>query len=86
MIRPSKKLSQLIVGGLFALSLISFGGFLLSINREYFGTYFDTRTGSQFLCDTWRDGKADKERFYVFSKHQSYICITRVSIKSRRSG
>ena len=61
-----------LVAGLFALSMMSFVLFLLSINRKYFGTFFDTRTGSQFLCENWRKGTADKERFYVFSKHESY--------------
>jgi hypothetical protein len=57
---------------LFVLSMLSFGGFLLSINREYWVTFFDKRTGHAFLCDLWRNGTNDKERFYVFSKHPSY--------------
>jgi len=27
------------------------GGFLMSINKKYFGTFFDARTGREFLCD-----------------------------------
>ena len=60
-----------LVAGLFAISMISFGTFLKSINRKYLGTFFDTRTGKQFLCDNWRDGTVDSDRFYVFSKHAS---------------
>ena len=52
--------------------MISLGGFFFSIERDYFGTFFDTRTGKAFLCDLWRNGTADKERFYVCSKHKSY--------------
>ena len=61
-----------LVFGLFVLSMLSFGGFLLSINRDYWVTFFDTRTGREFICDLWRDEATDKERFYVFSKHPSY--------------
>ena len=59
------------VTGLFFLSMISFGLFLSRINKEYLVTFYDPRTASQFLCDNWRNGISDKERFYVFSKHQS---------------
>ena len=51
--------------------MLSFGLFLSRINKEYLVTFFDMRTGSQFLCDNWRKGVSEKERFYVFSKHKS---------------
>jgi len=57
---------------LFVLSMLSFSVFLFSINQEYWVTFLDTRTGKEFLCDLWRNGTADKERFHVFNKHKSY--------------
>ena len=51
--------------------MLSFGLFLSLINKEYLVTFYDKRTGSEFLCDNWRNGISDKERFYVFSKHAS---------------
>ena len=51
--------------------MVSFVLFLSRINKEYLVTFFDNRTGSQFLCDNWRNGRSDKERFYVFGKHKS---------------
>ena len=70
-------LRELVIG-LFVLSMLSFGLFLSRINKEYLVTFYDNRTGSQFLCDNWRNGISDKERFYVFSKHPSlYKSINR---------
>ena len=60
-----------LVIGLFILPMLSFGLFLSRIKKEYLVTFYDNRTGSQFLCDNWRNGTSDKERFYVFSKHPS---------------
>ena len=61
-----------IVSGLFVMSMLSFCLFLASINRDYIKTFFNTQTGQEFLCETWRNAKVDKEKFYVFSKHKSY--------------
>ena len=61
-----------IVIGLFFLSMLSFATFLSLINEDYWVTFYSTQTGKQFLCDNWRNGKTDKERFYIFSKHKSY--------------
>ena len=63
-----------IIFGLFAFSMISFAGFLKLINRKSLVTFFDTRTGKEFLCDNWRNGagRGDRERFHIFSKHKSY--------------
>ena len=67
---PTLPLVELVIG-LFVLSMLSFGFFLSRINKEYLVTFYDPRTASQFLCDNWRNGISDKERFYVFSKHPS---------------
>ena len=69
-IPPALPLLELVFG-LFVLSMLSFGLFLSRINKEYLITFYDQRTGSQFLCDHWRNAISDKERFYVFSKHHS---------------
>ena len=61
-----------LVIGLFALSMISFVMFLMSINREYLWTFFDTRTGKQFAIDTYHDSVTDGTRFEVFGHHESY--------------
>jgi len=52
--------------------MVSFAAFLKLINKKYYNTFFDIRTGKTFLCDTWRTSKGDKGKFYVFSKHKSY--------------
>ena len=40
------------------------------INRKYFRTFFDARTASEFLCDTWRSSTTDIDRCYIFNKHK----------------
>jgi hypothetical protein len=57
---------------LFALSMLSFNGFLLSIKREYWVTFFDTRTGPQFAADTYHEVETDCSRFEIFGHHPSY--------------
>ena len=52
--------------------MLNFLGFLKFINREYITTFFNNQTAKEFLCETWRNGKTDKERVYIFSKHRSY--------------
>ena len=42
-----------LVAGLFAVSMISFGLFLTLINRNYLWTFFDMRTGKQFVLDNY---------------------------------
>ena len=66
---------------LFFLTVLSFLGFLRFINRKYLVTFFDRRTGKQFLCDLWRSTETDKERIYVFSKHRSYYKTIEKEIK-----
>ena len=62
-----------IVIGLFLVSMTSFGIFLRLINQEYIKTFYDTRTGSQFLCDIWRDTKSDKARFAAVFSMNKYL-------------
>ena len=64
---------------LCSCSMMNFVLFLLSINKEYLWTFYDTRTGKTFLCDLWRNGKSDKESF-MFSASMR-VCM-RVLIKS----
>jgi len=61
------------VVGLFVLSMFSFGGLLKSIKREYFWTFFDTRTGPQFAVDNYRAAETDSSRFGIFGYHPSYF-------------
>jgi len=65
--------SQLLflVIGLFVLSVLSFGIFSRLINKDYLWTFYDIRTGSQFLCDNWRNGITDIERFETFDNHRT---------------
>jgi len=57
---------------LVLLSMLSFGGFLLSINREYWVTFFDTRTGKQFKIDVYHMAVSDSSKFEIFMVHPSY--------------
>ena len=59
-----------LVSGLFVLTVLCFCIFLRLINKEYRCTFYDTRTGCEFLIDNWRNGISDKERFYIFSKQK----------------
>ena len=54
------------------MSMASFLIFLGFINKDFWCTFYDTRTGQAFLTDTWRNGNSDEQKFYVFSKHKSY--------------
>jgi len=60
-----------LVAGLIAMSMLSFGTFLLSINRGYLWTFFDTRTGTQFVTDNYWQLVGDKDKFNSFSRHRS---------------
>ena len=60
-----------LVAGLFSISMISFGLFLISINREYLWTFFDTRTGTQFVTDNYWQLVGDNDKFNSFSQHRS---------------
>jgi hypothetical protein len=57
---------------LFVLSMLSFCGFLFSINREYWVTFFDTRTGPQFAVDNYKAAATDVMRFDIFTHHPSF--------------
>ena len=57
---------------LFSVSVANFGLFLLSIKREYLGTFFDMRTGSRFVLDNYHAAKNDAMRFDIFTHHPSY--------------
>jgi len=57
---------------LFVLSMFSFGGFLLSINRKYWVTFFDTRTGKQYRVDVYHEVVSDESKFEIFGVHPSY--------------
>jgi hypothetical protein len=61
-----------LVSGMFGISMLSFGLFLLSINREYLWTFFDMRTGKQFAVDTYHSSETDSSRFEIFGHHETY--------------
>jgi len=71
----------IIVSTLFVITNVNFGWFLMLINKKYLITFFDTRTGKQFLCDVFRNAKTDMEKFYVFNKHKSYYKSVNKEIK-----
>ena len=61
-----------IVIGLFLMSMISFAGFLCLIKKEYLWTFYDMRTGSQYVMDTFvKEAETDEIRFMVFTHHLS---------------
>jgi len=61
-----------LVAGLFSISMISFGLFLTLINRNYLWTFFDMRTGKQFVLDNYHAAETDASRFDVFTHHESF--------------
>jgi len=56
---------------LFVLSMLSFGGFLFSINREYWVTFLDMRTVKQIAVDNYKAAETDVMRFNIFTIHES---------------
>ena len=60
-----------VVGGLFILSMISFSGFLAMINKDYLHTFYDYRTGRQFVTSSYKLLKTDKQKWNSFSRHRS---------------
>ena len=62
----------LIIISLFSLSMLCFATFMKLIKKEYRHTFYSSISGKDFLCQTWRNAQADKEKMYVFSKHRSY--------------
>ena len=65
------KLLWKVVTGLLIFSMLNFGLFLKSINQNYLWTFFDTRTGKQFVCDKFQE-PTDAGKFEIFFKHPSY--------------
>ena len=52
--------------------MLSFLGFLKLINKDYLWTFFDKRTGSQYLCGNWRNAISDKAKFVMpINNHRS---------------
>ena len=57
---------------LFFLSMLCFVGFLRLINKEYLWTFFDTRTGSEYVIDNFHVAeRSDEMKFKVFGAHRS---------------
>jgi len=61
---------QELVIGLFVLSMLCFVGFLKLIKKEYLWTFFDRRTGSQFVIDTFHELESDAMKFETFGYHR----------------
>ena len=52
--------------------MLSFCGFLLSINREYVWTFFDRRSGPQYVSDCFNNATTDFEKAVLTKNHPSY--------------
>ena len=75
-------LLELIIG-LFILSMLCFAGFVKLIKKEYLWTFFDKRTGSQFVIDKFHEVESDAMKFDIFSKHRSlYESIEEKELKT----
>ena len=61
-----------LVLGLIVFSMFNFGLFLLSIKREYWITFYDTRSGKQVVLDIYRSATTDGEKFAIFFNHSSF--------------
>ena len=73
----------IIVSTLFVITNVNFGWFLTLINKKYLITFFDTRTGQQFLCDVFRNAKSDGRSFMSSTNTK---VITRASTKRLKNG
>jgi len=60
-----------LVSGLFILSMLCFAGFLKLIKKEYLWTFYDRRTGSQFVVATFHEVESEAMKFEVFGWHPS---------------
>ena len=56
---------------LFVISMISFWLFLRRIDKAYLWTFFDTRTGSKFICETFETSVTDAAKFGIFKKNRN---------------
>ena len=61
-----------VVGGLFIFSMLNFGLFLKSIDKNYLWTFFDICTGEDYVVDRFREAENDAAKFVAFSIHPSF--------------
>ncbi len=62
----------LVVSLLFVFAALCFVFFLSIIDSRFIRTWYDTRTGKEFTCDSFLDPKCDDAaKFDVFRKHPS---------------
>jgi len=61
-----------VVGGLFVVSMLFFGGFLKLIYKDYIKTFSSTNSGPQFLCNKFHISVTDSAKFDIFGSHPSY--------------
>ena len=52
--------------------MLSFYVFSLLIKKEYLWTFYDNRTGIQYVVDNWKNGITDIEKFETFDNHYSF--------------
>ena len=67
---------------LFLLSVICVVGFFCLMNRKYWKTFWDTKTGKQFVVYNFENATDDKRKFNVFKKHRSFYLSIEKDIKS----
>ena len=60
-----------LVFGLFIISMLSFWVFFKLINKEYLWTFYDTRTGSEYVIDNFQELESDAMKFETFGYHRS---------------
>ena len=60
----------------------SFGLLLLSINRKYLVTFYDTRTGSQYITDRFYNGACDEVKFEILTMNEATWSHIRGDVKT----
>ena len=62
--------------------MLCFAGFLKLINKEYLWTFYDRRTGSQFVIDTFHEVESDAAKFNIFAWHPSLYGSIKEELKT----
>ena len=61
-----------VLGTGFALWVVSFVAFFLTIDAKYYPTFTSVQSGRQHVADTFRNATTDEEKVLIFKRHPDY--------------
>ena len=81
-VRMESEMVTMIAVTCFVGWVVSFSGFLLSINRDYVWTFFDRRSGPQFNQDQFYQGGSDYEKAECVDNHSIYYASFKEDLRN----